>query len=173
MADELDETIGSAAGVARAEQRPATISRRVVLRGASVAVPTILTLSGGSAAAAAMTSAALITASAKPEGNNYLCLSQEVFAGTQSGKYVIDPAFVPLQDGDITPIPAGVTFYYEKNGELVATPLDMCDPAVSQTKFWYKDPGWRETADIRKGIAVSCDAMGSFSSSISYCRGDV
>jgi hypothetical protein len=173
MSDEREEATDQATFVAAVEQRPAILSRRAILRGASAAVPTILTLSSGSVVATAMTSAALITPSTTPEGNNYLCLSQEVFAGTESGKYVIDPAFVPLEDADITPIPADVTFYYEKNGNLVATPLDMCDAAVSQTKFWYKSPAWRETADIRKGIVVSCDATGSFSSSISYCSGDV
>jgi hypothetical protein len=173
MAENRDDTTGSAVQDTAAELRSG-VTRRAVLRGASAAVPTILTLNAGSAAA--MSSAALITASNAPEGNNYLCLSGEVLAGIQSGKYLIDPAFVPIQDGDVTVIPADVTFYYEKNGTLVATPLAMCDPGVTQTKFWFKDArygtnnGWNQTGDVRKGIVASCDALQSFGS-VSACAG--
>jgi hypothetical protein len=175
MAENRDDTIGTAVQDTADELRGG-VTRRAVLRGATAAVPTILTLNAGSAAA--MTSAALITPSNAPEGNNYLCLSGEVLAGIQSGKYLIDPAFVPLEDGDITEIPADVTFYYEKNGTLVATPLAMCDPEVSQTKFWYKDSsygpnsGWNQTGDVRKGLIASCEALQSLDA-ISSCAGDV
>lgn len=73
MADEREETTGNATEVAAAEQRRAGLSRRALLRGATAAVPTILTLKSGTALAVASSHIAA-TDRAPPFNGHYATL---------------------------------------------------------------------------------------------------
>lgn len=173
MAEQHDETSTGSAVVAEATPatRTAPISRRALIRGASAAVPTILTLNSASAVAA-MASAALITPSNQPQGGNYLCFS-EVTPDTANGRYVFRP---PVFEGDITAIPGHETYYTQRGatGTRQVSPVEMCANVNGQSEFWYQ-PGGRgawEQIQVNRGIVVSCDAVGSFGS-VSACSRDV
>jgi hypothetical protein len=173
MTEQCDKTNAGSAVVAEVSSAagPAPISRRALIRGASAAVPAILTLHSGSAVAA-MASAALITPTNQPQGGNYLCFS-EVTADTATGKYVFRP---PVFGGDVTVIP-GHEAYYTQRGATASrqvSPLDMCSNVNGQSEFWYQPGGhgsWQQI-QVNRGIVVSCDALGSFGA-VDACSRDV
>jgi hypothetical protein len=163
MAVENDET-GRGTLAKDPGSRPVSISRRALLRGASAAVPTILTLHSG--AALAQTSN-LVGAQpfATKENNQYRCLdTSSVYRSNKANVY--DLGSPPM--GHVTRIQADGAYYRpgsngQQSNDAVTGPT-MCQEGGT---FYRKSSGWTQVS-VEQGVLVSATALSSFSSAIKY-----
>jgi hypothetical protein len=147
------------------ESQKPVVGRRAILRGATVAAPTLLTLYSGSALAR---SSNLITTSAvaPPTNNKYNCLSTTDLNTTGvSHQYDLG---VPAR-GNVARI--GTTTEYHTYGDHSAgskvTPQQMCDTG-GRFERKLSNGGW-DTVSVPRGGMVSATALNSLAGNhISY-----
>jgi hypothetical protein len=164
MAAEHVGTGPGAGGNDAAQRAGVLLSRRALLRSASIAVPTILTLHSG--AALAQTSN-LVGAAPTPtvQDNKYRCLdTSSVYRSNKPNVY--DLGSPPL--GHVTRITADGAYYrVGSNGQpsnnAVSGPT-MCNEGGA---FYRKANGWTQVS-VEQGVLVSATALSSFSSVIRY-----
>ena len=138
MTAELESTRSELAGETTTQRsQPSSISRRVLIRGMAVTVPTVLTLHSG--AALAMSSNLIRTAvgaQTDPDGN-YLCLDTSSTYGETRKRGVYDlgsPAH-----GEVTAIPSEREYFLEpKDDSRSVTGPEMCDRGGT---YYYKGTG--------------------------------
>lgn len=137
MTAELEKTAGELAGDRTAQHPKAPITRRALLSGAAVTVPTILTLHSG--AALAMSSNLVRAAAGAPTDpdGNYLCLDVSSTYGETRTRGVYDlgsPAH-----GEVSVIPSETQYYLEPtDGSQPVTAPEMCDRGGT---YYYKGTG--------------------------------
>ena len=148
---------------------PAKVNRRMLLRGASAAVPAILTLQSGSALAR---SSNLIGAAqnAGPSGGKYRCLDFDGIAGTNK-RDVYGLGTPPM--AHVTRIDAQSKYYKSQpsnyggwgGGPSEVSKQKMC----AEGGDYYRKDGNRNTkVRVKRGVLVSATALSSFSSGINY-----
>jgi len=145
----------------------AKINRRAMLRGASAAVPAILTLNSGAALAR---SSNLIGAANHlgTQDGKYRCLDFDGIRGTERPNVydLGDPAM-----GHVTRIDAESRYYktwsgsYSRGASSEVTKPQMC----TEGGTYYRRGSYR-TAEVtvKRGVLVSATALSSFSSGINY-----
>lgn len=149
-----------------------SISRRTLLRGATVALPTVMTLKSGAALAASSNLMGTVrTASeAVGEGGRVQCLDAASAEGGTTARLDLgtDPM---LHVQYVTPR----TYYLGNSNNTAGDPnkpvtIDrMCRVGG---RYWYRDQGWRQISvgynrrGIEAGFLVSATALASFSSAI-------
>lgn len=154
-----------------ADQNPtvtaAPLNRRALLRGASTALPAILTLQSGAALAR---SSNLIGAAgqAGPDGGKYRCLDFDGISGTKNPKVydLGNPAM-----GHVTRIDANSRYYREDPDDRKYGDPDRVSPQkmCQQGGNFYRKDSWRSRkVKVKQGVLVSATALSSFSSGIRY-----
>lgn len=140
------------------------ISRRAILRGATIVAPTILTLHSGAALAR---SSNLITTNSMATANDgkYNCLDTGTVASTGGvNQYDVgNPA-----NADVSRISAYRNFhtYGDHSWDGRVSAKQMC---ATGGKFEYRDwNGSWNTVTVKKGGLVSATALSSFASGIHY-----
>ena len=162
MTVELEKTECGLAETAATEQAPAYVSRRMLLRGAAVSVPTVLTLHSGAAFAFSSNLIGAAAGAPKDPNGNYLCLdvSSTAGPGPRGGVYDLGaPAYA-----DVAAIPSNREYHTEKkSGSPKVTGPQMCS---SGGDFYYKKYGatWKPV-NVKRGVLVSATALSSFSGS--------
>lgn len=148
---------------AERDKDPAPVSRRILLRGAAAAVPTILTLHSG-AALARTSNCISLAREAAPDGlNRNLCVD---LVTPPNPPTLVDGNLYDLGEppaAKVTAIPVDREYRTEANNganSTVKTPGDMCE---SGGTYWYKDDSdkWTE-AQVPRGMMASATALGSF-----------
>lgn len=153
------------------EQNPiaaaARLNRRALLRGASTALPAILTLQSGAALAR---SSNLIGAAGQtgPQGGKYRCLDFDGIGGTDSPNVydLGDPAMA-----HVTRIDSESRYYRENPDERRygepdrVSPQRMCQQGGD---FYRRDNRRTRRVQVKQGVLVSATALSSFSSGIRY-----
>ncbi len=136
---------------------PSAGRRRMVLRGATAALPAILTLHSG--AALARTSNLISLADGAPVdslGRN-LCLNESSVTPLGGNLYDLgEPA-----SAQVTAIPTDRTYYTQSNSgqnSQKVTGLQMCQTGGD---FYYQSSGWKKVSVPRGGL-VSATALASF-----------
>jgi hypothetical protein len=167
MTDKAGESGKTVAVNAAASPATAALSRRALLRGATIAAPTILTLYSGAALAR---SSNLIGAapSSTAENNKYRCLDTSSVYQTEK-RYVYDLGDNPM--AHVTRISADKKYFKvarDENGERDVDRVDgqkMCADGG-----WYvrKDHNGFSKVNVKRGVMVSATAMNSFSNDITY-----
>lgn len=148
-----------------------TISRRALLRGASAAVPTILTLQSGAALAQSSNLVGTVQSAAQAVGEDgkVQCLDMASAVGGSPAQLDLglDPA---LHVQYIT----NRQYYWPNtsgtNGDE-SKPVTIEQMCQAGGKFFYKDRGWQPTLSpagdpIQAGFMVSATALASFASAI-------
>ena len=153
----LDEVAGSTRAQSPAPSRK-RLSRRLMLRGAGVALPAMLTLHSGAASALARSSN-LISGSGEtqPDGTA-LCLDET--------------AGVPLDDGRIDlgnegtgtvwEIPGDGQYYAQPDGTEPLTAAEACER--SGDLYYASGETFPKAAKVNGGIMISATALTSFAS---------
>ena len=152
---------------------PAKVNRRAMLRGASAAVPAILTLNSGAALAR---SSNLIGAGnhVGQQGGKYRCLDFDGIRGTRKPNVydLGDPAM-----GHVTRIDAESSYYatdpddrrggYDRHGRgpSEVSKQKMCADGGT---YYRKDRHRTRQVHVKRGVLVSATALSSFSSGINY-----
>ena len=144
-------------------------SRRALLRGAMVAVPTVLTLHSG-AVLARSSNLVGVGPEAGPEGGQYRCLDTETVYRTKNPN-VYDLGDPPM--AHVTTIRSDVRYQrlYPagksgglKRGEGVRQ-ATMCREGGT----FYRNSGYTSgNVQVKRGVLVSATALASFSGSIRY-----
>lgn len=148
---------------------PAKVNRRALLRGASAAVPAILTLNSGAALARSsnLVGAANYTG---PQGGKYRCLDFDGISGTDK-RNVYDLGEPAM--GHVTRIDAD-SRYYKSNpdgwggyggGSSEVSKPQMCAEGGT---YYRKDRYRTRQVRVKRGVLVSATALSSFSSGINY-----
>lgn len=140
------------------------VSRRAILRGASVAVPTILTLNSGVAAAVARSSNIIgAVQSGAPPGDKY-CFDAspyEPLPGWRSGKWRYDLGQNP--DFDVVRIPGDLNYQEAASPGVLVSPETVC---TTSGDYQYQVPGtdtWTNLTDTNKpSMLLSATALTSF-----------
>lgn len=149
---------------------PAKIGRRALLRGATTAVPAILTLQSGAALAR---SSNLIGANPYSGAGNgkYNCLDFDGIDRTDKPN-VFDLGSPPM--GHVTRIDAD-SRYYKTDPNQDGGGWHGGSTEVSKSKMcadggtYYRKDRWRSTrVNVKRGMLVSATALNSFSSGINY-----
>jgi hypothetical protein len=158
-------------------------SRRDLIRGFSVAAPTILTLSSTSLHAAMASAVVISPRNAAEQDGKFYCLDEKSTAG-----YANSPPYAPgslVKDSTRAPM---VTRYPDRNyvlpkldsttGQLTCgggttgiSELDMCRGSTSNPTglYCYQATGWNQV-NVPKGITVSIAAMTSFGVTLGNIR---
>ncbi len=163
-----DERHEGPRGEARAEAPPSS-SRRALLRGAMVAVPTVLTLNSG-AALARSSNLVGVGPEAGPEGGQYRCLDTETVYQT-SNPNVYDLGDPPM--AHVTTIRSDVRYQRLKaaGNSGVLKPGDGVSQATMcrEGGTFYRNSGHTSgNVQVKRGVLVSATALASFSGSIRY-----
>lgn len=152
LADASDAAVGSGA--------PSQLSRRSLLRGVTIAAPTILTLSSASAAVAATSIRTLASHSGAQADGNFYCLDEDTTLGWKS-QYP-SPAVVELQD------PGAVDVYRIPPQDYVDAPNASGAPVDEKTMcekggdyFYHQRGGGWPGVRVKDGVLVSGIAMTS------------
>ena len=162
-----DEDRGTETGAA-VEQVPVVsrpLSRRALLRGAAVTVPTILTLHSGAALAFSSNLIGVDPAAEPVVGDNYACLdlsssSTVVEVPDRLNTYDLgDPV-----NADVTAIPTAREHFRTKDRSSPVSGPVMCDEGGT---FYFKDSSnqWA-TGTVKQGVLLSATAMASFTGKI-------
>ena len=148
---------------------PAKVNRRAMLRGASAAVPAILTLNSGAALAR---SSNLIGAGkyTGQQGGKYRCLDFDGIRGTNKPNVydLGDPAMA-----HVTRIDAD-SKYYKSNpdghGGYGGSPSEVSKQKMCADggTYYRKDRYRTRQVKVKRGVLVSATALSSFSSGINY-----
>lgn len=164
MTAQHDSNSGANAGNGQgpvAPSAPMPARRRILVRGAAAALPTILTLHSG--AALARSSNLIGTtdgAPLDPEGR-VLCLDESSVEQVGDRQYDLgEPPF-----GQATAIPTVDRKYYaaQNAGSQLVTPQEMC---TNGGTYYYQQPGGWKTAVVPRGGFLSAAAWGSVAASI-------
>ncbi len=148
---------------------PAKVNRRAMLRGASAAVPAILTLHSGAALAR---SSNLIGAAkyAGQQGGKYRCLDIDGIGGTDKPNVydLGEPAM-----GHVTRIDAQSSYYAtdpDRRDRYGSTPSEVSKPKMCADggTYYRKDRHRTRQVNVKRGVLVSATALSSFSSGINY-----
>ena len=165
----MDTDTKGAAGSVPAEEtgdsgpRP-LVSRRTVLRGASAALPTILTLSSGAALARSSNLIGTIQQGGGGSTGEVLCLDP----GSTQGPAMHNPNLYDLGSppyGEVTSIPTDLEYRTKVGGQTVGlTPDEVC---LNGGEIEYKLNGWsRNKVLMNPGAMVSSAAVSSFGNRI-------
>ncbi len=148
---------------------PQKVSRRLLLRGASVAVPAILTLQSGAALARSSNLIGGNTYS-RAEDGKFNCLDFDGIDATDNPQ-VFDLGSPPM--GHVTRIDADSRYfrtdpsesYSWGSGPQEVPKSKMCADGGT----YYRQNRWRTTqVRVKRGMLVSATALNSFSSGINY-----
>jgi hypothetical protein len=149
---------------------PAKIGRRGLLRGASSAVPAILTLQSGAALAKSSNLIGANPYSRASEGK-FNCLDFDGIDRTDKPN-VFDLGSPPM--GHVTRIDAD-SDYYKTNPDHQHGSWGSGPTEVSKSKMcadggtYYRKDRWRtRQVNVKRGMLVSATALSSFSSGINY-----
>jgi hypothetical protein len=143
----------------------ADLSRRALLRGATVAVPTILTLHSGAALAR---SSNLIGAApnASAEGNKLRCLDTSSVYRTEKPN-VFDLGEDPM--AHVTTIRTNKQYFRPGNNDQPSNNSvggqQMCS---NGGRFFRKDGNSFTRVRVKRGVLVSATALSSFANDITY-----
>jgi hypothetical protein len=150
----------------------ANVSRRALLRGASAALPTILTLKSGAALAASSNLMGTVknAGQALGDGGKVQCLDMASAVGGTPSRLDLGP------DPMLHVQYIGNRQYYRvaSNGKSGDTskPVNIDQMCREGGVYWYNDRGWKSTTPgansrgIEAGFLVSATALHSFSSDI-------
>jgi hypothetical protein len=147
---------------------PAKVNRRAMLRGASAAVPAILTLHSGAALAR---SSNLISTSkyVGEQGGKYRCLDFDGIGGTEQPN-VFDLGNPAM--GHVTRIDADSRYYSSDPNRYTwggypqeVSKQKMCADGGT---YYRKDRYRTREVKVKRGVLVSATALSSFSSGINY-----
>ena len=146
MAAELEKTGSELADdpTLQRSQAPMSppMSRRALLRGVAVTLPTVLTLHSGAALAMSSNVIRQAVGAPKDPNGNYLCLDVSSTYGETRKRGVYDLGSPP--HAEVTAIPSETPFYAEpKDGSRQVTGPEMCDRGGT---YYYKE------ADSRRGF---------------------
>ncbi len=131
----------------------------MMLRGATVALPTILTLHSGAALARTSNLISLADGAPVDSLSRNLCLNES--SVTPLGGNLYDLGEPP--SGQVTAIPTDRTYYTQANaGSQRATGLQMCQQGGD---FYYQSSGWKKV-NVPRGGLVSSTALTSFAGRI-------
>jgi hypothetical protein len=163
-----EHEVNRAPETAPSRAKAPVVGRRALLRGASAAVPAILTLHSG--AALARTSNLLgVAPDAAAEGGKYRCLDFDGIAPTENPR-VFDLGEPPM--AHVTRIDAEAKYYRldpdASWGERIdrVTPQAMCQEGGT---FYRKDTTWKPVkVQVKRGAMMSATAAASFVSGINY-----
>lgn len=150
----------------RAPATPATISRRMLVRGASVAVPTILTLNSTAAVGWAIASNTIGTKAATGDQGDVLCLDLGSTGDeVKPGVYALgDPPYA-----EVIKIPSSNEYRSRVGGTGQPTTIYPEDVCLDGGYIEYKGDGdWTplKTQPLPPGALVSNAAVASFGSRI-------
>lgn len=165
MIVETEKTVAGTSTSVPADRAASTsISRRTLLRGASAAVPTILTLQSGAALA---------------QSSNLIGTTQDVNNAIGEGGNVQCLDMASAVDGtptklDLGPNPSLHVQYVSQRQYYRTTdtnqPVDVKEMCERGGTYWYEDGGWQHTQSsgngIQAGFLVSATALSSFASAI-------
>jgi len=150
---------------------PAGISRRTLLRGAYVAVPTILTLNSGVAAAWARSSNVLSGVRQGAPAGDKLCVDVSPFDEVPGRTLSYDLGARP--DFDVVRIPSPSLIYRDKSlpGKPIVSAETVC---VKSSTYQYKPANGGKWEDLKKNtrkpsIMVSATALHSFAGRYAEC----
>lgn len=137
------------------------LTRRTVLRGAAVTLPTVLTLHSGAALAFSSNLIGAANGAPKDPSGNHLCLNVSSTAGRgpTGGTYDLgSPAYA-----EVTKIPSNREYHTDDSlGSPKVQGPQMC---AKGGKYYYKKNwGWKE-AKVPKGVLLSATAIASFTAS--------
>jgi hypothetical protein len=145
------------------------VSRRAVLRGSLVTVPTILTLSSGSALALSSNLIGVNPAAEPVVGENFACLDVSPTSTVMpvSGRPNVYDLGNPV-NADLTAIPVNRDFYRGQDESNPVTGPQMCAEGGT---FYYKktEADGIETwpaVQIKQGVLCSATALASFTGKI-------
>ena len=165
MTDQRDKAIDEPAGgvaVPAAAGQPANLSRRALLRGATIAAPAILTMSTASAALAASSVRTYTSVTTAQGDGKYYCLAEKTTLGPP-----INGNPNALQVGSAqTPVVYSIpernySIAQNNSGSNAITEQQMCrTSALDGTTYYYSSSGW-QPVKVRRGILMSAAAMGS------------
>ena len=141
-------------------ERPESVARRSILKGAMTAAPVIATLPSG----VALARSSSVIGSSRPAGaldreGRTLCLDAR--SGDLVGT-VVDLGTPP--SGSVTAI---TERDYRTGPRGSADPITEAEMCASGGDFYYQDAGW-QTANVPRGILVSATALSSFAGSIRF-----
>ncbi len=151
----------------RAPAPPATISRRMLVRGASVAVPTILTLNSTAAVGWAIASNTIGTKAATGDQGDALCLDLSSTGGeVKPGVYALgDPPYA-----EVIRIPSSNEYRSTVGGTGQPTTIYPEDVCLDGGYIEYKGSsgGWTalDTRPLPPGALVSNAAVASFGNQV-------
>jgi hypothetical protein len=163
MNDESGKSDASLSASVALNAAPAAVSRRALLRGATIAAPTILTLYSGAALAQ---SSNLIGAAptATAENNRYNCLdTSSVYVTDKPNVY--DLGEQPM--AHVTTIQADGKYYTPTSGAST----QVTAPQMCSNGGWYKrknSTGGFTDVQVSRGVMISATALSSFSNVIKY-----
>lgn len=167
MTDQRDAATSPQVGSVEQARTPVAqpgLSRRSLLRGAYVAVPTILTLNSGVAAAIARSSNLIgARTSGMPPGDKY-CFDARAYdplPGSRSGKLRYDLG--PNPDFDVVRIPGSLDYQDSGSPGVLVSGETVC---TTEGNYQYRVPGtdtWTDLNDTGKpSVLVSATALTSF-----------
>jgi len=157
-------------GDERAARVAPNMSRRALIRGASIAAPSILTLSSASAQMA-MSSTMIVSGHDRPADTDYVCLDEETTAGFVEGSNALelDPTRAPTayrypERDYVMPKSSGGC----GGGTASVSERDMCGGTLTSTyspneNYCYNDKVanvWRQV-EVKNGILLSASTMTS------------
>ena len=151
-----------------APSAPVPARRRILMRGAAAALPTILTLRSGAAAAVARSSNVISEAIGGPSDRVYNCLGEDAARGGIIKGTSTVPTRYDLGDkpsGDYVQILE--RDYYV--GADASTPISEKTMCETSGEFLYKegsDGDWQTFKVNNKGMLVSATALSSFAGSL-------
>jgi hypothetical protein len=142
------------------QQRPESVARRSILKGAVAAAPVIATLPSGAALARSSSLIGSSTAAGSLDRDGRtLCLDET--SGERIGTTV---DLGPYPDGRVTRITQRDYRIAPRGG---ADPISEADMCARGGPFYYQASGW-QTANVPRGILVSATALSSFAGYIRF-----
>lgn len=137
MTAELEPTASELADGRTTQLPQVPLTRRALLSGAAVSVPTILTLHSGAALAMSSNLVRAAVGAPKDPDGNYLCLDVSSTNGETRRRGVFDLGSPPY--GEVSVIPSETQYYREpvEGGQPVTGP-EMCSRGGT---YYYKDAG--------------------------------
>ncbi len=150
-------------------EAPVSVSRRRLVRGAAVALPTILTLNSGAALATSSDLIIRLSPDAAPDGlNRMLCLDTATVEPVgKSGKLKVVPG-----QTTVNAIPVDPPYYdaYDATTGTVqtaVTPAEVCSQSATYPPYYAQmADGTVKEAMLNPGARISASAMASFGSAV-------
>jgi len=138
--------------------RPMPARRRILVRGAAAAVPTILTLRSG--AALARSSNLMGVSDGPPADNFYRCVDERSFI--RDGNQL---DFGTSSDVEVTVIRVDGNYAKSEDGTGLVGGPEMCDTGGT---FYSQGPETWNAVTVRRGALVSATALMSFAGRVNF-----